>query len=459
MKGNVAIMNEVKAEQIANERYAFIAPLIKYLKGNLPHGEKYATLRTISSGNYEGLKKVGLRSLERYLALYEKGGINALKPKVRERTFVTPSAYIDATCNLKKENMSRSIDTIIFMLEESGQVPKGVLKKSTVYDWFTKRNLTTPTRGAKTGRYTRYGALHRAEILQGDTHYTLKLPDPSRPGQERQVYLFAWIDDYSRLVYAQFYWKEQLPALEDSLKKWIILHGCPLNVYCDNGAVYSSHHLQNICATLGIQLLHSRPYKPQGKGKCEKFFQFVESSFKSEVELLIREGKVTNLTELNNIFSVWLNQFYNRRKHSSTKQTPISRWDADDETPLKKPTLDTIYEAFLMKDARSASKTGLISVETNEYEVEPFLCGKKVDIRYDPYDLSKGIRVYYEGKQYTDAIPAKVHRHSKKGFTTEFSADAPPTYSGINFLEQLAGEELKPKGSVRFSALNEEGDI
>jgi transposase InsO family protein len=459
MKGSVVIVNEVKAEQIANERYAFIAPVIKHLKEDLSHGEKYTILRTISSGNYEGLEKIGLRSLERYLALYEKGGISALKPKVRERSIVTPSAYVEATCKLKKENMSRSIDTIIFMLEESGQVPKGILKRSTVYDWFTKHKLTTPTRGAKTGRYTRYGALHRAEILQGDTHYTLKLSDPSRPGQERQVYLFAWIDDYTRLVYAQFYWKEQLPALEDSLKKWIILHGCPQNIYCDNGAVYSSHHLRNICGTLGIQLLHSRPYKPQGKGKCEKFFQFVESSFKSEVELLIREGKITNLTELNNIFTVWLNQFYNRRKHSATKQTPISRWEAD-ETPLRKPTLETIYEAFLMKDGRSASKTGLISVETNEYEVEPFLCGKKIDIRYDPYDLSKGIRVYYEGKQYTDAIPAKVHRHSKKGFNAECSADDPPIYSsGINFLEQLAGEKFKMNESVKFSALNEEGDI
>jgi hypothetical protein len=450
-------MNEIKAEQIANERYRFIAPVVNVSKQNLTSGERYAILRNISAGIYEGLPKIGLRTLERYLSQYEKGGINALKPKVRERSIQAPEEYVDAACQLKRENMSRSIDTIIFMLEESGKVPKGVLKRSTVYDWFTKHKLTTPTRGSKTGRYTRYGALHRGEILQGDTHYTLKLPDPSRPGQERQVYLFAWIDDFSRLVYAQFYWKEQLPSLEDSLKKWIILYGCPSNIYCDNGAVYSSHHLQNICSTLGIQLLHSRPYKPQGKGKCEKLFQFVESSFKSEVELLIKEGKITNLLELNNVFSVWLNQFYNRRKHSSTKQAPISRWEGD-ETPLKKPTLDTIYEAFLMKDTRSVSKTGLISVETNEYEVDAFLCGKKIQIRYDPYDLTRGIRIYYEGKQYKDATPAKIHRHSKKGFSNDYSADIPPvTPSGINFLEQLVGHKLKAIDPVQFSSVVKEG--
>jgi len=70
--------------------------------------------------------------------------------------------------------------------------------------------------------------------------------------------------------------------------KWILLHGVPLNIYVDNGAVYSSHHLQNICASLGIQLHHSRPYRPQGRGKLEKFFQLVERTFKSEVELLVK---------------------------------------------------------------------------------------------------------------------------------------------------------------------------
>jgi hypothetical protein len=91
------------------------------------------------------------------------------------------------------------------MLEQSKRVPKGVLKPSTVYDYFSKHNLTRPTLGKKSGAYTRYGASYRGEILQGDTHYTLKLPDPSRPDREHQVFLFAWLDDYSRLVYGRFY--------------------------------------------------------------------------------------------------------------------------------------------------------------------------------------------------------------------------------------------------------------
>jgi putative transposase len=447
-------MDEIRREQIANERFALIAPVVRRPKETMAPGERYEILRNIAQGKYPGLvpgkENVGLRTLERYLKLYEAEGIKALKPKARLRSPHIPKEYLEAACELKRENLSRSIYLIISMLEQSGRVPKGLLKPSTIYDYFAKNNLTRPLMGSKSGRFTRYGASYRGEILQGDAHHTLKLPDPSRPGQYRQVYLFAWLDDYSRVVDGRFYWKEQLPALEDSLMKWVIRYGVPESIYCDNGAVYSSHHLQNICVTLGIQLHHSKPYRPQGKGKVEKFFRLVESSFKSEVELLIKQEKLITLPDLNNLFVIWLARFYNRKIHSATKQTPLSRWESSVH-PLKKPPLEIIYEAFLWKDERSVSLTGIIPVETNEYEVDSFLCGKKVTIRYDPYDFSKGIKIYYDGKQYPDAVPAKIHRHSKKGFDRELLAAKPS--SGLNFLEQLAETELSKKQAINFASL------
>lgn len=449
-------MDETRREQIANERFALIAPIVKLPKETVNLGQRYAILRDIASGRYPGILlphgKVGLRTLERYLKDYEQGGIGALKPQIRIRATIIPKEYLEAACELKRENLSRSILTIITMLEQSGRVPKGVLKPSTIYDYFAKQNLTRPTMGKKSGVYTRYGASYRGEILQGDTHYTLKLPDPSRPDRERQVFLFAWLDDYSRLVYGRFYWKEQLPALEDSLMKWIILYGVPESIYCDNGAVYSSHHLRNICAALGIQLHHSKPYRPQGKGKIEKFFRLVESSFKSEVELLVKQEKLTQLTDLNNLLAIWLDRFYNRKIHSATKQTPVGRFESCTR-PLKKPLLDTIHEAFLWKEERTVSPTGLISLDTNEFEVDPFLCGKKVAVRFDPYNFSKGVRAEFEGRFY-QAIPAKLHRHSKKGFNKQLLAPNPT--SGLNFLEQLAEAELPRRQAILFSNLEDD---
>ncbi|MEN3004598.1 Mu transposase C-terminal domain-containing protein [Dehalobacterium formicoaceticum] len=122
---------------------------------------------------------------------------------------------------------------------------------------------------------------------------------------------------------------------------------------------------------------------------------------------------------------------------------------------MKHPPVDTLQEAFLWKDERTVSLTGIISVDTNQYEVEPFLCGKKVTLRYDPYDFSCGIRVFYDGRQFKDAVPAKIHRHSKKGFQKELSSTPPVT--GLNFLEQLAETKLTKKQALSFSGL--EGDL
>jgi transposase InsO family protein len=96
--------------------------------------------------------------------------------------------------------------------------------------------------------------------------YTLHTTPSDRYGRlQKAVYLFAWIDDFSRLAFGEFYWAEKLPALENTLKKWVLKRGVPENVYCDNGSVYSSHHLKNICGYLGVNLLHSRPYKLRAK--------------------------------------------------------------------------------------------------------------------------------------------------------------------------------------------------
>jgi putative transposase len=443
-------------EEIAQFRYSLIGPIVS--RTNLSHGEKYEMLKKIAQGEYDipysTRNRIGLRTLERYLELYEQGNLKALEPHSRDRSPRIPAQYLEEAVSLRRENRRRSIESIISMLEQSGRIPEAVLKRSTVYDHFVKLGIARKQTGVKEA-FRKYGASYRGEILQGDVHHTMHLPDPVRDGYNRQVYLFGWIDDFTRLFYGEFYWAEKLPALENTLKKWIIKYSCPVNIYCDNGAVYSSHHLKNICGRLGINLLHSRPYKPMGRGKIEKIFQLVESSFKSEAILLVKEGKLKTLEDLNSYFTVWLDKFYNQRLHSSTKQKPMSMWEAGDNE-LKKLSLGDIYEAFLYEDEKSVSKTGIIRVETNEYEVESFLAGRKVQARYDPYDLSKEIQVYFEGKRYQDAVSAVIRRHHKKNFVGV--QEEATLHTGINHLELLKNESLKEVRGISFAqAMGKEG--
>ena len=159
-------MDEKRAEEIQNQRYELIAPLVNRPRETVVRGERYVILRQIITGKYPDLiipkGGIGLRTLERYLHLYETGGKEALKPKIRCRRRYIPLKYLEAAVGLKRENLSRSINLIIAMLEQSGQVPKDILKPSTVYEHFIKEKLTRACLSTKTGHYTLDMAPHTA---------------------------------------------------------------------------------------------------------------------------------------------------------------------------------------------------------------------------------------------------------------------------------------------------------
>ncbi|GED56947.1 hypothetical protein [Brevibacillus formosus] len=63
-------------------------------------------------------------------------------------------------------------------------------------------------------------------------------------------------------------------------------------IYVDNGAII---HFARICARLGMLLKHAKPGRPQGRGKQEKIFRFVDQSFVPEAYDLIEQGKIQTL--------------------------------------------------------------------------------------------------------------------------------------------------------------------
>ena len=103
-------------------------------------------------------------------------------------------------------------------------------------------------------------------------------------GQERP-WLTTIIDDYSRAI-CGYYLSFETPCTINialSLKqaiwrksnpRWQVC-GIPSTLYSDNGKDFTSKHIEQVAADLKIQLKHSTPDKPQGKGRIERFFQTV----------------------------------------------------------------------------------------------------------------------------------------------------------------------------------------
>ena len=230
------------------------------------------------------------------------------------------------------------------------------------------------------------------------------VPWPRREGSAR-ARLFLIVDDHSRLlVDGRFFAHENARACQDLLRRAITRRGVPDVLYADNGAPFSNAWLARTCGVLGIRLVHSKPYSPEGRGKQERLNRYIREAFLAEA---IHHG-IESLDELNDLFAAWAGQVANRRVHAETGQTPIGRFEAGG--PPRQASPDRLREAFRWSVTRRVTRTATVPLEGNSYAVDPALAGRRVELRYDPEDLTV-IEVFLDGKPAGAATPFITRRH------------------------------------------------
>lgn len=114
-------------------------------------------------------------------------------------------------------------------------------------------------------------------------------------------YPLTIIDDHSRFaVSIEACANEQLETRQTKLEVIFRRYGMPLAIYCDNGNPCGGGvpdqwtHLRVWLLKLGIELIHSRPYHPRGRGKNERF----QRSLKAEVTTSLHSAFRHMLREL-----------------------------------------------------------------------------------------------------------------------------------------------------------------
>ena len=229
----------------------------------------------------------------------------------------------------------------------------------------------------------------------------------------------------------------------------------------DNGAIYSSHHFSRVCGRLRTELKHTKPGRPQGRGKQEKFFRFVDLSFVPEAYDLIDQGKIQTLAELNQFFTAWLDVAYHQKVHNSFKQRPTDRYHKC-EQPIRRIPPHELMEVFLMEETRKVDKTNCCSLLGTLFEVESGMAGEAIQLRFDPYDMSV-VQVWKEGVRGKDA--RKLEKHSlhrpKTRETSAFESSMPtPTKTGLNYVElahEAYMEQQRQKAGQGLHQLMKEG--
>jgi hypothetical protein len=209
------------------------------------------------------------------------------------------------------------------------------------------------------------------------------------------------------VVHAEFYPNQRMPVLEDSLRKAITRCGCPDNLYVDNGKIFISQWLRLACAKLRIRHLHTRAYSPEAKGKIERFNRTAEE-FLQEARL----EKPPTLEQLNDLFRAWLSEGYNHREHSSLNGKSPALAFARDTQPLRFPSPEALRDAFLWEKTPKVDKSGCFSLEGVTYEAGMEWIGKKILVRYDPFDRSL-VEIWYGGEKKKMVSPINIGEYNR----------------------------------------------
>ena len=391
--------NIKKAHETAEARMAIIAPL---LAPGLDKDTVRKLRETIAETN-----QVSQRSLDRYLRAYHNEGFNGLLPEGKnpEVKYKIPPDIVAAAIQLRRELPSRSIPTIIEILEMEGKVEKGFLKRTTLQDALQREGYSAsmmkiyrdPTYGSQ-----RFQKLHRNDLWQGDIKYgpTLKINGLTTP-----TYLSCLIDDATRMIlHGEFYSNMTEAIVEDTLHKAVVKYGAPKRLYFDNGSQYRTHWMKRACTLLGIKLVYARPRNPQGKGKQERFNETVDQ-FIAECSL----EEIPTLKDLNEKFQAWLNQCYTKATHSAIGTTPEIAYKSD-SMPLRFVEQDLLARAFLHCETRKADKSGCISFGGKKYDLGVKYAGRVVDVVYDPAN-TETLTIEVEGEMPFVARKVQVGEH------------------------------------------------
>jgi putative transposase len=415
----------------------------------LSKAQRGRLLRALADREHVGpdgrLVRVSRTTLGRWVRAYRDGGFDALVPQPRVVPVRTPAKTLELAFALKRERPERTAAQVHEIMLAAGGPTPGL---RTLQTHLARAGLNVRADGRSPGKvYGRFEAAARNELWTGDG-----LHGPVLAGATaRRAVLLAFIDDHSRLLVG---WRwgtgEDVFRLEAALRAGLMSRGVPAAILVDRGSAFVSHQLLRASAVLGVKLIHASPRAATTKGKIERFFRTVRDQFLVEID----DG--VELAELNRLFSAWLEVVYHRRTHSETGQTPLERFDAAGAPPLPTPAL--LREAFLWSEERTVTKTATVSLHGNSYEVDPALVGRKVELVFDPFDLTR-IEVRYQHRPMGLAVPLVIGRHTHP--QAERELPPPATGTGIDYLRLLAEQRDAELGGhpIDYSALAEpDGD-
>lgn len=394
--------NPLKDDSIALWRYGLISPLLVRDPSGKTLEELLQEAGETSYVKLDGtITIVSPETLRKWLYRFRVSGLAGLENQERSDKGCShiPEKLQETIRQCRVEHPRWTLQVIFDHLLKEGHWDGKSPSQSALYRFCYNQNLQrdphlnqTP---CKSFEFSAFGQLWIADFLHGP-----KLWHGSKKGK---TYLHAIIDDASRyVVQAQFHLSEGVESMLADFKTAVRRFGIPQRFYSDNGSAYKSRHLKLVGARLKIHLPHTPPYRPQGRGKIERFFRTLSDQFLSVYSF-------KTLDEINKGLNEWLAK-YHQTVHQSINATPLSRRLSILDECRKLPETTFMDPLFSMKRQCRVYKNGTIRIQRIEFEVPGCTVGERIDVYYLPWNLSK----VWCGSEFTPVIPLDKYRNAQR---------------------------------------------
>lgn len=384
-------------KEIALFRYALIAPLINDTSTAPSKSQYYQELakkKYVLPNGREVMYAAG--TFKAWYLDYQKKGFDALYPKTRSDIGMTRTMDQETKHRIHelKEKFPYITATMVYQkLLEEGFITTTSTSLTTITRYIRRNHLTSKQLTGKERRA--FEMEHINDCWQADTSHAVRL---TIKGKKYKTYLILFLDDASRMIVGyDFFFEDTAVNMQLVFKKAIAKYGKPKRIYVDNGSPYKNEQLQLICASLGIVLIHTKPYDAAAKGKVERVFRTIKDHWLRVIDW----EQLYSLEDTRKSLETYLNTQYQNKKHSALSTSPKQRF-VEEQDRIQYVDKEELEEHFLHTENRKVRNDGTISLSSQYYEVPQKYIGMVIQVKYQP---SNKVELYiYEGKQRKEKV-------------------------------------------------------
>jgi hypothetical protein len=189
----------------------------------------------------------------------------------------------------------------------------------------------------------------------------------------------------------------------------------------DNGSIYTSKEIIQICARVGCLLHHTPVRDGAAKGKVERFFRTVREQF------LARDLDLGSLDSLNRQFTHWVEEQYNAQVHSVLGMPPLDRFALDRKWLRFLPPNEANDELFFVEEERHVRADNTFSFKALRFEAPRHLPDRAIQIRFQRSQPTGRVVVYYKGERMGEARLLDALANDRKPSTTPTTLNSQPS--------------------------------